>query len=426
MSCMNSIEKENNKGCALDMQLLSDIKTKKLLFYDSNIPRNHNYSRSYKGVFTWDIDELNNTLEDLNIENTDIIHFLNPPEDFSVEETEAILNGDLNSLVIAMTLLSNNYSWVTEEIRDYVYKKQLRKDPSLLLSPKFLFTKEEEITFLLGRDLLITLNKTENSEYITELIREIDNLICLFNQGLIGKIALRYNHIVSHSDLLQEGRVGILKALEHYDVRREVKFSTYASHWINQRINRYCIYNREASVIKHTPRLHNSIIKFSNIKEKLEKEKKGDITNEEVLDYCRENNIQLISKDRLLGALKQRDMLSLDQQLREHKNEEVGASLIDTLPIPSEDVIDIVSKREHSDILKKIMEHAGLTKRQKTVLYLRYGFVPAYQNTVRDFYTLEEIANNWGVTRERIRQIEAAGLTKLQKAISRMQYENPF
>ncbi len=409
---MNSIEKENNQSFELDMEVISDIKAERFLFCN-DISHNSNYSTAYTGAFTWDIDKLSYALQNHNIENTDIIHFLNPQENISCDKVKTLVGSDPNTLVVAMTLLSNNYTWITEELRDNAYRIQNNKEAHSLSDPRYLFTKEEEVIFLTGRKLLVELNETVKSEYINNLIREVDDIICLFNEGLVGKYVRKYEHLVASPDLFQEGKCGILRALQDYDIEMGYRFSTYAGHWIRQRILRYGIYNR--SDIRISSSMYLEIIKFKTIKRKLEEERQESITNEAAIEYCEENGIKLPSeKDIFLRAINQEYSIPLDEDFIDDEDNE-SKVLLKILSKSTGEVEDALSTSDLSLFLGEIINMASLTSKERFVLDLRWGLTPCHKEGSQGFHTFEAIANKLGITTRRVYKIEQNALKKLKE-----------
>ena len=198
-------------------------------------------------------------------------------------------------------------------------------------------------------------------------------------------------------NLWHEGIIGMFKALERFDVESGNKFSTYASWWINESINRY-IYSKVPAVRIPTylrQELHN----LSKVKYDLA-QKLGRIPTDD--DYIGELNI---SKEKLKKLFELREMLynySLDVPTKDDvdKIENTLSSDFD-LEITVED--SIIKEK-----LKKIISSIDLSYKEVMVLYLRYGFIG------EKVYTLAEIGEVFGVTRERVRQIENKALDKIR------------
>ena len=332
----------------------------------------------FKGKETISIEELNKLTVNDKVKQLLEVYLSTNGINIADDELE---NSDIFSDDEATTdLFASKRTYTNTSFTQYM--REISKIP--------LLTPEEE------KELFIKY-KNATSEEEKE---EIGEKIVKANRRLVISIAKRYaDKGLDLLDLIQEGNMGLMKTIEKFDVDKGLKFSTYAYWWIRQSVTRAIAdQGRTIRIPVHMFEQVNKVLKTRRIllqetgrePSSLEIAERLDITEDEVREMLR------IAQD----------PASLDKPINA---EESDSSLGDFIPAsdtnPEDDAIDNITRQE----IRNYLENSNLTYREKMVLKMRFGMVTGYP------MTLESIGNVFGVTRERIRQIETKALRHLKK-----------
>ena len=258
--------------------------------------------------------------------------------------------------------------------------------------PVRMYLKEIGKISLLSLDEELALSKR-----VEEGDEEAKRLLAESNLRLVVSIAKRYvGRNLSFLDLIQEGNIGLMKAVDKFDASKGYKFSTYATWWIRQAITRAIA--DQAKTIRVPVHMVETINKLKRIQRQMTLELNREPTEAELAKKMNTTE----EKVREIFKISQ-DPLSLETPIGEEDDSHLGDFLKDESSMsPEEYAINEVLKDEIEEVL------CTLTPREEEVLKLRFGLKGG------TCPTLEEVGNMFGVTRERIRQIEAKALRKLR------------
>ena len=257
-----------------------------------------------------------------------------------------------------------------------------------------LLTSEEEIVLAKTVEAGMRVDALPEEK---EAAREAKKELADRNLRLVVSIAKKYlGRGLQFLDLIQEGNLGLLKAVDKFDYTKGYKFSTYATWWIRQAITRAIA--DQARTIRVPVHMVETINKLNRISRQLLQENGREATNEEL---AKAMGVSL-AKVREVKKIAQ-DPISLETPIGEKEDSHLGDFIEDHEAIAPDDAAGSILLREQIEELL-----TGLTERERQVLELRFGLKDGKTRT------LEEVGKYFDVTRERIRQIEGKALSKLK------------
>ena len=293
-----------------------------------------------------------------------------------------------------------------------MYLKEIGKVPLLSAEEEIELAKNMEAGAVAKEKIAILKSREENAteEELAEIKEEIKNLqkdldagdeakkrLAEANLRLVVSIAKRYvGRGMLFLDLIQEGNLGLIKAVEKFDCRKGYKFSTYATWWIRQAITRAIA--DQARTIRIPVHMVETINKLIRVSRQLLQELGREPSPEEI---AAEMNMPV---ERVREILKiSQEPVSLETPIGEEEDSHLGDFIQDdNVPVPADAAAFTLLKEQLEEVL------GTLTEREQKVLTLRFGLEDGRART------LEEVGKEFNVTRERIRQIEAKALRKLR------------
>lgn len=319
----------------------------------------------------YDVEQMDSFYDSCSANNIEIIDDINPDDALVLPSPEDDAIDDSVDISISTEGIS-----IDDPVK--IYLKEIGRVP--------LLTAEEEIQLA---EQMENGNEKQSSEAKKRLAEA--------NLRLVVSIAKRYvGRGMSFLDLIQEGNLGLIKAVEKFDYTKGFKFSTYATWWIRQAITRAIA--DQARTIRIPVHMVETITKVKKVSSQLLHQNGHDPSPEEI---AKELNMPV---DRVREIMRiAQDPVSLETPIGEEEDSHLGDFIPDEdAPAPAEAASLVLLKEQIDQVL------STLTDREEKVLRLRFGLVDGRSRT------LEEVGQTFNVTRERIRQIEAKALRKLR------------
>ncbi|MCD7740959.1 MAG: RNA polymerase sigma factor RpoD [Ruminococcus sp.] len=329
--------------------------------------------------------EINDALEKLDYDVEQIDQFYESCEKFHIEIIDDILADDDVAIMSA-----------EEEVTPEEIDIGLSTDGVAIDDPVKIYLKEIGRVPLLTPEEEIQLAEKMGSGNEEEAAKARKRL-AEANLRLVVSIAKKYvGRGMSFLDLIQEGNMGLIKAVEKYDYTKGFKFSTYATWWIRQAITRAIA--DQARTIRIPVHMVETITKVKKASSALLHQNGHDPSPEEISDYLD------MPVDRVREIMRiAQDPVSLETPIGEEEDSHLGDFIPDEEALaPQEAASQLALKQQIDEVL------GTLTEREEMVLRLRFGLIDGRART------LEEVGQQFKVTRERIRQIEAKALRKLR------------
>ena len=354
-----------------------------------------------------DAEQLESVLNFLEHNNVDVLRISDDDDD----DDEIILDDEEEVEVEKIDLSVPDGVSVEDPVR--MYLKEIGKVPLLSAEEEIELAKKMEAGAVAEEKISLLKTRMQESEddaekeeikaEIKELQKEVDwgddakKRLAEANLRLVVSIAKRYvGRGMLFLDLIQEGNLGLIKAVEKFDYRKGYKFSTYATWWIRQAITRAIA--DQARTIRIPVHMVETINKLIRVSRQLLQELGREPSPEEI---AAEMNMPV---DRVREILKSsQEPVSLETPIGEEEDSHLGDFIKDdNVPVPADAAAFTLLKEQLEEVL------GTLTEREQKVLTLRFGLEDGRART------LEEVGKEFNVTRERIRQIEAKALRKLR------------
>ena len=354
-----------------------------------------------------DAEQMEDVLDFLEQNSVDVLRISNDEDD----DNDIIFDEEDEVEVEQIDLSVPDGVSVEDPVR--MYLKEIGKVPLLSADEEIELARKMEAGNVAAEKIKLlkeriegTADEAEKEEIrgeIRELQQQVDQgnaakkRLAEANLRLVVSIAKRYvGRGMLFLDLIQEGNLGLIKAVEKFDYRKGYKFSTYATWWIRQAITRAIA--DQARTIRIPVHMVETINKLVRVSRQLLQELGREPTPEEISEEMK------IPVERVREILKiSQEPVSLETPIGEEEDSHLGDFIKDdNVPVPAEAATFTLLREQLEDVL------STLTEREQKVLKLRFGLEDGRART------LEEVGKEFKVTRERIRQIEAKALRKLR------------
>ena len=357
-------------------------------------------------------EQMEEVLDFLEQSNIDVLRMnaMDEPEALMINDEDAVIEEEEELDVENIDLSVPEGVSIEDPVR--MYLKEIGKVPLLTADEEIVLAKQMEAGAEAHARLeeieeeLKTADEAKKAELKKEQRQlkmaefageEAKNRLAEANLRLVVSIAKRYvGRGMLFLDLIQEGNLGLIKAVEKFDYRKGYKFSTYATWWIRQAITRAIA--DQARTIRIPVHMVETINKLIRVSRQLLQELGREPFPEEIAEEMN------MSVDRVREILKiSQEPVSLETPIGEEEDSHLGDFIQDdNVPVPADAAAFTLLREQLKDVL------STLTDREQKVLRLRFGLDDGRART------LEEVGKEFNVTRERIRQIEAKALRKLR------------